>query len=72
MLNAKIILRTVAAAGLLTLGLLADAKPAAAIRMCPTNEWAYCNSLPADPIVCSGTTYRNPCMAECHQAPFCW
>lgn len=67
--KARIILKMAAAAGLLTIGLLADVKPAAALRNCPPNEKAYCNSLPADPVPCTnGTTYRNPCMVHCYQA----
>lgn len=71
MQNANIILKAVAAVGLLTLGLLATPQPAAAIRNCPPDEWAYCNSLPEDPVVCTnGTTYRNPCMMHCYRAEF--
>lgn len=69
MRHAKILLKTAAATGFLVLGLLADVTPAAAIRNCPPNEWAYCNSLPEDPVLCTnGTSYRNPCMVECYRA----
>jgi hypothetical protein len=67
--NAKIVLKAAAAVGLLTLGLLADAKPAAALRNCPPDEKAYCASLPAEPITCTnGTTYYNQCMVHCYRA----